>query len=128
MVHFPTASRVADDAETTQTVEVVEEKLTARPEVDVAARVSCIPTVPDGIGSKVMFWPRVVVFEATLTSTPWPEPHPTAANPSPMTTVPKRHEIRGPTRLPGSRLFLEGIIEQYCPHSDDDWEFSGTGR
>ena len=56
MVHVPAAMKLAVVPETVQTVEVVEAKLTARPELAVAERASSVPTVFGGILSKVIVW------------------------------------------------------------------------
>jgi hypothetical protein len=58
MVQVPAVRREAADPETVQTAAVVEEKLTGRPEVAVAERLTVVPaTWPVAIPGKAMIWP-----------------------------------------------------------------------
>ena len=56
MVHVPEAMKLAVAPETVQTVGVVEEKVTERPELAVAERASCVPAIWPGIAPKEMVW------------------------------------------------------------------------
>ena len=56
MVQVPAARKAAEVPVTEQMVDVVDAKLTGSPELLVATRASCVPTVCAGMFAKVIDW------------------------------------------------------------------------
>jgi len=108
IVQVPAATKVAVVPETVQMLVVVEAKLTVRPEVAVAERVSGVPTVWAAIMPNAMVWPSGV--GVILSPAPLCEPHPTAAKAS-------------PTAKTLSIWRLEGVIRRIRSPASLDKEF-----